>query len=153
MDDLLLGIVAALRWRLTTAVICSTALAIAAFRLVPWLGGLQAIVLVVAGFMVGLVWEERAGAPSSPKQGPVRPTPRYVAAIAFAFGGAMWGALSSTSMGSAILGGLMLAGCLLLGSKLTVAKQRAATHGDVYLCFSGAIAAYAAAALSLGLPG
>ena len=151
MDDLFLTLAAVLRWRVTVAVAGAIVLAIAAFRLIPWLGGLQAIAIVIAGFIAGLVWEDRAGASSPVKTVSDRTTSKSVAMLAFALGGGVWGAVSSTSLGSAILGGLLLVVCLLLGNRHAMAKQQAATPGYAGACFASATLAYAMAVLLIGL--
>lgn len=153
MGDLLLTLAAILRWRVTVAVVGAIVLAVTMFRLIPWLGGLQAIAIVLAGLIAGLVWEDRAGASLKAKPTSARSTSRSVAVLAFGLGGGVWGALSSTSSASAILGGLLLAVCLLLTNRLAVAKQQAATPGYAAACFAGAIAAYTVAVLLIGLQG
>ena len=151
MDDLPGILAAILRWRVVVAVAGTTLLAISAVRWIPWVGGLQALALALAGLVVGLAWDDRAGTSPTARVPSDRTTSRSVAMLAFGFGGGVWGALSSTSLGSAMLGGLLLAGCLLLGSRLAVVKRQASAPGYAAACFASALTAYAVAVCGLGL--
>lgn len=151
MDDLLGIFAAILRWRVVVAVTGTTLLAIGAVRWIPWVGGLQALALALAGFVVGLAWEDWAGTSPTSRKSPDRTTSKSVAVLAFGFGSEVWGALSSTTVGSAVLGGLLLAGCLLFGSRLEVAKQQASAPGYAAACFASALTAYVVVVCGVGL--
>jgi hypothetical protein len=153
MDDLLGIFASILRWRVGVAVACTTLLAIGAVRWIPWVGGLQALALAFAGFVAGLAWEDWAETSPEVKTRPDRTTSKSVAVLAFGFGGGVWGALSSTTLGSAMLGGLLLAGCLLLGSRLAVVRQQASAPGYAAACFASALATYVVTVCWVGVQG
>lgn len=153
MDDLPGILAAMLRWRVVVAVAGTTLLAIGAVRWIPWVGGLQALALALAGFVVGLAWEDGAETSPGAKTPSDRTTSKSVAVLAFGFGGGVWGALSSTSWGAAILGGLLLVGCLLLGSRLAAVKQQASAPGYAAACFASALATYVVTVCWVGMQG
>jgi hypothetical protein len=104
MDDLLHVILVVFRWRVFVAISAALGVAMLGVRYVPWLSGLQGIMLVVLGLIAGFVWESRAeGKPVVNPQWS-RDTKPKVALLAFFIGGGFWGAISSTSFGAAVFG-------------------------------------------------
>ncbi|MDT8990328.1 hypothetical protein RQP54_05560 [Curvibacter sp. APW13] len=104
MDDLLHLILVLLRWRVFVAISVASGMAILGVRYVPWLSGLQGLVVVALGLFAGLAWESRTeGQPviKPPWSQDTKPT---VAMLAFFIGGSFWGAISSTSFAAAVFG-------------------------------------------------
>ncbi len=116
MDELLaklLVMMAALAlWRVTVCLILTVAVAFLCVRYIAWFGGLQAIVVGLSGYFLGLAWDGRSRDAARhvvpDPQAALPGTSTLVATLSLMVGGAVWGAVSSTSPGAAAVGFIML---------------------------------------------
>ena len=144
--DGFLGLVGLLaHWRVVLCIAGSGLAALLLVHFFPWFTGLQGIAFTALGLLPGVIWEETAH-PSPGRQANQR-TSTFVAALAAISFGALWGAVSSTNLHSAVAGGVVLAGVSWAWFRYAVALQAWLSREQGGLCNVVATLAYLASAL------
>ncbi len=114
LDAILSFLLLLLYWRVVLSVVASCAIAFTLVEVIPWLSGLQGIVLAALGFIVGVAWEEKATALVAPQKNPNATTSPIVAGATAIIVGTTWGIFSSETRHSFIVGGILfILGALL----------------------------------------
>jgi hypothetical protein len=136
MEQLLIAVLAILRWRVVVTVAVALGLAVLCVRSLPWFSGVQGITLVFASYFVGLAWESHAHGVPLVAPDATRKTALPVAALACVFGGSVWGVLSSTSVGPAVTGATLLLVGLGIWGWYAVLRKRTIlpAHAVLYSC-------------------
>lgn len=118
IDSFLTLFLLLLHWRVVLSTAAGGLAGYALVKLAPWFTGLQGLLLACVGLAIGLIWQATVedslgGEALAGSTGTTSPSTVVVAAGLF---GAIWGAVSSSSMHSAVAGAAMLlavaCGCL-----------------------------------------
>ncbi|PKO85897.1 MAG: hypothetical protein CVU18_17675 [Betaproteobacteria bacterium HGW-Betaproteobacteria-12] len=132
----LLGIATLLlHWRIAICLGMSALGAYALVQLLPWLTGLQGVVIGVLGLIPGTIWQ--AGREANGKAAQLQITTPFVAGLMAFFVGVIWGGASSTSLSSTMSGALILLLALLAWHSYRVSRpasmgqRRAIGYGTI----------------------
>lgn len=107
IEGILSLILVILHWRIAVCLVGSICLAIALVSFLPWLTGLQGIVIAALGIIPGAMWEEREAASQPKKVTNPSETTAAVAGACAIIVGAAWGVFSSTSIHSFFAGAVI----------------------------------------------
>lgn len=110
IDGLITFLSLLLHWRVVLSTAAGGLAGYALVRLAPWFTGLQGLLLACIGLAIGLFWQataegSRGGEALARASGNTSASTVVVAAALF---GAIWGAVSSSSMHSTLAGAAML---------------------------------------------
>jgi hypothetical protein len=144
--DGVLGVVGLLLyWRAVLCLLISIVGAFLLVHLLPWFTGLQGLVFAVLGLLPGLIWEEAArSSPTAPASPSTSTSVGVLAAVVF---GTVWGAVSSTSVHSAIAGVAVLALAAWAWFYYAVVSKLWLSREQGILCTVAAVVAYPIAAV------
>ncbi len=149
--DILEGIVyflyAVFHWRVIVCLVVSSCLAIVLVNLVPWLTGLQGVVLAALGLIPGVIWDEWGTSKQSKKIVKPSETSTFVASASAIIIGGAWGVFSATSFHSFCAGTVIFLVAGWVWSWYVNSFKHWFTKGRVFLCVVLAALSYPIAAL------
>ena len=150
LDGILALVLFILHWRVVICIAGSATLAFVLVQSVPWITGPQGIGLALLGLAAGAVWEANSSASPRTAQPHAEPpeTTAFVAGSAAALAGAVWGALSSSSLHSFFAGLVILALALKAWSSYACTQNSWVTKRRARWCNVLATLTYAIAALA-----
>lgn len=152
MDELFRALLIFMHWRvlLVSGIALFTGVSLALH--VDWVSGPQGIAFFLFGVFAGLMWNEHGWSNKSVNTEPINVAPQrtslIVAILTSAFGGAIWGALSRQTAGSAFFGFLLMLAVLsaLYFWRSSVLRHRVVA-GYAVPCLLSAFGCYAFAVL------
>lgn len=133
-------VVLLLHWRIVVCLVASALGAYALIHLLPWLDGLQGVVIGTLGLIPGTIWQ--AAHETNGGDTELQITTPFVAGLSAFFVGVIWGMASSASLASAITGALILMLGVLAWRQHTVTRPASKQPCRVIGCGVIAIVTY-----------
>lgn len=134
-------VVLLLHWRIVVCLVASALGAYVLIQLLPWLSGLQGVVIGTLGLIPGTIWQ--AAHETNGQTAELQVTTPFVAGLSAFFVGVIWGGASSASLTSAVAGALILALALFAWHRHSLARQASKQPCRAIGCSTIAIVSYA----------
>jgi uncharacterized YccA/Bax inhibitor family protein len=141
IEGLFRVVVLLLHWRIVVCLVASALGAYALVLLLPWLTGLQGVVIAALGLIPGVIWQ--AAYETNGRDAESQITTPFVAGLSAFFVGVIWGLASSASLYSAVAGALILALALLAWHRHSLVRQASKQPCRAIGCGMIAIVSYA----------